>query len=198
MDSTKDLSYYLKEQVRTSTVTKKYAKYYKGKKYKHIITEKTTTREKITCQSNKTDLSPEIQGKIGSDLAKAFQETGFTVDYWQGYKDNSYLSVSKKIIKCFNDESLLHQIGYFLSLINNNKCYTAEFIKVYEEEKTKYFGTDKGTALESSGEFFTSSYNLFLTQPDEFKKQMPKTYKIIEDCVNAVNDDLISKAKETL
>lgn len=198
VNSTKNISYYIKKTEQVSTVTRKYVKYYKGKKYKHIFTEKVSTKEKITSQSGKTDLSPEIQGKIGSDLARAFQETGFTVDYWSGYKDSSYLSVSKKKIKCFNDESLLHQLGYFLSLINDNKCYTAMFIKVYEEEKTKYFGADKGTALESSGEFFACCYQLFLTEPSKFKEQMPKVYKIIEDCVNAVNDELIAKAKETL
>lgn len=198
VDSTKDLSYYLKEQVRTSTVTRKYANYYKGKKYKHIVIEKTITKEKVTSQTGKEDLSPEIQSIIGKDLSKAFKETGFSVDYWQGYKDDSYLSISKKKIKCFNDDSLVHYVGYFLSLINSNKCYTADFIKVYEEEKIKYFGSDKGTALESSGEFFACCYQLFLSKPDELKKQMPKSYKVIEDCVNAVNDELIKNAKERL
>ncbi len=197
-ETEKDVSYYIKEKLKTTVVTRKYAKYYKGKKYRHVITEKRTTKEKVLTQSGNTDLSPEIQGKIGSDLTKAFQEIGFTVDYWSGYKDDSYLSISKKKLKCYNEESLLHQMGYFLSLINDNRCYTASFIKIYEDEKSKYFGSDKGSALESAGEFFSCCYNLFLTDTAKFKEQMPKSYKVIEDCVNAVNDELIAKAKETL
>lgn len=197
VNSTKDITYYTKEQEKTETVTRKYAQYYEGKKFKHILTEKVVSKEKVILQSGNTDLSPDIIKTVGNDLAKAFNETGFTVDYWYENTD-SYLSSSRKVLYCYNDYSLIHQLGYFLSLINDNKCYTAKFIKVYEEEKTKYYATDKGSALESSGEFFACCYNLFISEPAKFKENMPKSYKVIEDCVNAVNDDLINRAKETL
>lgn len=198
VNSTKDITYYTKEQEKTETVTRKYAQYYKGKKYKHVFTEKTISKEKVIIQTDKTDLSPEIIKTVGNDFAKAFSKIGFTVDYWGENKDNSYLSISKKVLYCYNDESLLHQLGYFLSLINDNKCYTAKFIKIYEEEKTKYYGSDKGVAQESSGEFFACCFQLYLATPNELKTNMPKTYGIIEECMNAINDNLIAEAKEKL
>lgn len=190
-------NYYVNVQDRTTITLKSYEQFYKDKKYKDIVIKKTTVKEKVTFATEKTGLSPAVKKIIGPDLSKAFSKVGFKVDYKPGYRESSF-SVKKKKIQCFSDESLVHEIGYFLSLINDQKCYTPEFIKIYEEEKASYFGTDKGTAMQDSGEYFACCYQQYLSNPNELKAKMPKSYRVIEDCLNAVDSDLIKKAIKDL
>ncbi|MCI8965874.1 MAG: hypothetical protein HFJ43_06005 [Clostridia bacterium] len=187
-------SYYVNLESRTTTTTSSYEQFYKGKRYKDIVIKKTTVKENVTFSTGKSGLSPTIKKIIGPDLSKAFSKTGFKVDYRPGYTESS-LSTKKKKIQCFSDESLVHEIGHFLALINDQKCYTPEFIKIYEEEKSSYFGKDKGTALQSSGEYFACCYQQYLSNPSELKAKMPKSYQVIEDCLNAVDSELIKNLK---
>ncbi len=180
-------SYYLKERTDKIVVVKKYEKYTKGKRYKVVVTTKFYIDRTSWWLTGKTDLSPNIRRKVGRGLSNAFSKRGYKAEFsmWEG----NHLSIKDSILYFDSEDDLLFTLGEFLSVINDNAAYSNSFFKIYEEEKNAYCGKarDKKLAISSSLDYFKYSYSIYLSNASRMKRNMPKTYIFIDDCVKSVN-----------
>lgn len=184
-------NYYAKERTTKIITKNKYEKYYKGKDYKYVFTKTFIQHEVSFYPTGKKDLSPKIKKKIGQGLSNAFSKRGYKINY--SAMETVKFSIMNKKINCSSEKELIRQMGEFLSLLNNNFCYTSRFRKIYKEERGNFFGEIKRDCfgveedISSLNIYFGRCYELYLSSPREMKNLMPKTYIAIDDCVKAIN-----------
>ncbi len=88
---------------------------------------------------------PATSAKADSRVVNAFVELGFTVKYNKNLGYAGVFSVADHAIhlKTRNKTNTLHEMGHFVSRLQNGADETSEFVKIYKSEKKKYNGTQK-------------------------------------------------------
>ena len=87
---------------------------------------------------------------------------------------------------------ILHEMGHFVSELNNGAGKSKNFASVYKAEKSKYKGSQRSYILSTSEEYFAQSFAEYSSNPRTLKKQRPKTYNYIRSKINAINQSLIN------
>ncbi len=82
---------------------------------------------------------PATSAKADSRVVNAFVELGFTVKYNKNLGYAGVFSVADHAIhlKTRNKTNTLHEMGHFVSRLQNGADETSEFVKIYKSEKKK-------------------------------------------------------------
>lgn len=190
----------------STAVTEKYTKKSAVKVVTTAVTTtiKTTTAPKPTptpiprYTENVDKLAPKMNAKV----RKAFKTLNFkvyvdsTVSY-SGYfnSKNQSITLNGQQIKSLPD-TVYHELGHFLAFIAGNVDTKADFQKIYSSEKSKFTGTNKAYATQSSSEFFAECVKLYYTDAKTLKKNCPKTYAAIEKALGLVTDARVAALKK--
>ena len=126
--------------------------------------------------------------KADSRVVNAFVELGFTVKYNKNLGYAGVFSVADHAIhlKTRNKTNTLHEMGHFVSRLQNGADETSEFVKIYKSEKKKYNGTQKSYITKNSKEYFAQSFAEYTQNPSKLKKSRPKTYKYVKTQVDTI------------
>ena len=126
-----------------------------------------------------------------SKLVDAFKELGFKVKYDKKMEYAGIFSVSKHaiILKRKDKFNTLHEMGHFLSRLQEGADSTEEFKKIYKLEKKKYSARLKSYVTKSSKEYFAESFRQYCTWNSGLKKQRPKTYKYIDKMLKTISEE---------
>lgn len=136
---------------------------------------------------------PNTNAKADSRVVNAFVDLGFKVKYDKNYRYAGSFSVSKHaiIMKTKTKMHILHEMGHFVSEINNGAGKSKSFASVYKAEKSKYKGSQKSYILSTSEEYFAQSFAEYTSEPNTLKKSRPKTYNYIKTKVESINKKAI-------
>lgn len=128
-----------------------------------------------------------------SRVVDAFVDLGFTVKYDKNHNYAGTFSVAKHaiIMRTDNKMNFLHEMGHFVSEINNAAGTSKEFTSIYKSEKKKYRGSMKTYITRNSEEYFAQSFAEYTVSPSALKKSRPKTYKYIKASVEAIDQKAI-------
>ena len=131
---------------------------------------------------------PATSAKADSRVVNAFVELGFTVKYNKNLGYAGVFSVADHAIhlKTRNKTNTLHEMGHFVSRLQNGADETSEFVKIYKSEKKKYNGTQKSYITKNSKEYFAQSFAEYTQNPSKLKKSRPKTYKYVKTQVDTI------------
>ena len=126
-------------------------------------------------------------------VVDAFVDLGFKVKYDNNHNYAGTFSVAKHAIIMRSDSkmNLLHEMGHFVSEINNAAGTSKEFTSIYKSEKKKYRGSLKSYITRTSEEYFAQSFAEYTVSPSALKKSRPKTYKYIKASVEAIDQKAI-------
>lgn len=131
---------------------------------------------------------PATSAKADSRVVNAFVDLGFTVKYNKNLGYAGVFSVADHAIylKSKNKTHALHEMGHFVSRLQNAADETSEFIKIYKAEKKKYTGAQKSYVTKNSKEYFAQSFAEYTQNPSKLKKSRPKTYKYVKAQVDTI------------
>ncbi len=136
---------------------------------------------------------PNTSVKADSRVVNAFIDLGFKVKYNKNHKYAGTFSVAKHsiIMKTKTKSHILHEMGHFVSEINDAAGTSSKFKKVFKAEKKKYKGSQKKYVTSNSEEYFAQSFAEYTTAPSTLKKSRPKTYSYIKSKVAAIDKDAV-------
>lgn len=157
-----------------------------------VLVLSLTTSGAFAATSSKT--IPNTSVKADSRVVNAFVKLGFKVKYDKNYYYAGTFSVAKHsiIMKTRTKMHILHEMGHFVSELNNGAGKSKSFASVYKAEKSKYKGSQRSYILSTSEEYFAQSFAEYTSNPRALKKQRPKTYNYIRSKINAINQSLIN------
>lgn len=144
-----------------------------------------------------------LKGIVDQDVLDAFNELGFvvTVDKAEaaqyGYTGCFSPSRRKIILKKGDTETLLHETGHFVDFITDYPSASKEFTAIYkaEKKKAKKFYNAPSYTLSSPKEYFAESFNMYYSNPAKLKSKCPKTYKYLEEAIEAVSEESVANIK---
>lgn len=92
-----------------------------------------------------------------------------------------YIETRKNAI----NKATLHEFGHFLDYLYDSISFSDEFIKIYEEEKNllNVYSVD-GHYKSNNQEFFGEVFKEVIKNPSKTKKEVPKSYNFIMNCIN--------------
>ena len=136
---------------------------------------------------------PGTDVKADSRVVDAFVDLGFKVKYDKHHNYAGTFSVAKHaiIMKTDNKMHLLHEMGHFVSEINNASGTSKEFTSIYKSEKIKYHGSQKAYITGTSEEYFAQSFAEYTVSPKALEKSRPKTYKYIKANVESIDQKAV-------
>lgn len=136
---------------------------------------------------------PGTEVEADSRVVDAFVDLGFTVKYDKNHNYAGTFSVAKHaiIMKTDNKMHLLHEMGHFVSEINNASGTSREFTSIYKSEKSKYHGSQKAYITGTSEEYFAQSFAEYTVSPKALEKSRPKTYKYIKANVESIDQKAV-------
>lgn len=136
---------------------------------------------------------PGTDVKADSRVVDAFVDLGFKVKYDKHHNYAGTFSVAKHaiIMKTDNKMHLLHEMGHFVSEINNASGTSKEFTSIYKSEKIKYHGSQKAYITGTSEEYFAQSFAEYTVSPKALGKSRPKTYKYIKANVESIDQKAV-------
>lgn len=105
------------------------------------------------------------------DIAGLFVENESTI----------YISSKRNYI----NHSTIHEFGHFFDYINDWSSLSKDFTNIYIEEKDnlKIISHDNHYKSNSS-EFFATSFQQYLNNPEKLKNEVPKTYNYLKEMLN--------------
>lgn len=136
---------------------------------------------------------PGTDVKADSRVVDAFVDLGFKVKYDKHHNYAGTFSVAKHaiIMKTDNKMHLLHEMGHFVSEINNASGTSKEFTSIYKSEKIKYHGSQKAYITGTSEEYFAQSFAEYTVSPKALGKSRPKTYKYIKANIESIDQKAV-------
>lgn len=136
---------------------------------------------------------PGTEVEADSRVVDAFVDLGFKVKYDNNHNYAGTFSVAKHaiIMRTDNKMHLLHEMGHFVSEINNAAGTSREFNSIYKTEKNKYRGSQKTYITSTSEEYFAQSFAEYTVSPKALKKSRPKTYKYIKANIESIDQKAV-------
>lgn len=202
-----------KESVTTQTtvLTAKSEKYTKKSKVKVVTTIVTTTVKKTVVKKTSANAGTTVQASgnqaskyqadVGSiaplmdaRVLSAYEELGFTVTVdstvaYAGCFDAKTQTITLKKA----DATVYHELGHFLAFITGNTDKSSSFTAIYNQEKSKFNGTNKAYATQNSSEYFAESVKDYIVNAASLKSTRPKTYGAVTEAMNKVTDTQLAK-----
>jgi hypothetical protein len=204
--------------VETTTVTSVVEKYKKKSKNKVVTTTVKTTTVTTTSQKSATATSSaknvsasnvsasadsqsvktvnveDIAPKADTKLLKAYSTLGFGITINPSVSYSGYFNAkSRSITLKKEDSTAYHELGHFLAFLAGQVDTKTDFINIYNEEKSKFSGTNKSYMTQNSSEYFAESYKNYVENPSALKKERPKTYQSIDQALNKITDSYVEK-----
>lgn len=187
------------------------------KKGSNINTQVTTTKTTVTTTvvskasasaskvSTSTAASKVANGEIAlsaaapklkSNIATAYKTLNFKIVVdssvsYSGLFDARSQTITLKTL----DDTVYHELGHFVAFAAGNVDTSADFQKVFAQEKSKYTAYNKTYVLQNSSEYFAESFKEYTLNPATLKAQRPLTYAAIEKAVAAVTTAQTAKLK---
>ncbi len=119
-----------------------------------------------------------IESYKTSNLKKFFRRRGV-------YKNYS----ANKFSMDYAKSNLIHELGHAYDYHSGWLSKQSEFLSVYKAEKNKFMKTNYykypmakiKSNINSSTEYFASTFDTYVRSPKDLKKKCPKTYKYFEN-----------------
>lgn len=134
--------------------------------------------------------------KLTSNIAAAYSTLNFKIVVdssvtYSGLFDARSQTITLKTL----DDTVYHELGHFVAFAAGNVDTSADFQKVFAQEKAKYTSYNKSYVLQNSSEYFAESYKEYILNPATLKAQRPQTYAAVEKAVAAVTTAQTAKLK---
>jgi len=192
--------------VKTETTTKTEVKeaYKKSSKKKTVTTTVTTTVLTTTTTKAAVAKSSEPKTldvakaapKMDSKVVNAYKTLGFTITVNPSVSYAGYFTAKGKSITLKEDnDTIYHELGHFLGFIAGNYDTSSAFVKIYQEEKSKYTGYRQSYVNQNSSEYFAESVRDYTLNASALKNSRPKTYEAIQTALSKVTSAQVNKMK---
>lgn len=204
------------ETVTQTSVTNQY------KKGSNINTQLTTVKTTVTktvtpvaqtTESNKTSSqasmgSSSAQGsnaqgaieitkiapKADSRVLNAYQKLGFKVVVNSSVSYSGLCDARTRTITLKKaDATIYHELGHFVAFIAGNMDTSADFVNIFNSEKSKYTAFNKSYVLQNSAEYFAESFKNYTENPAALQASRPQTYAAIQTALSRITDAQITK-----
>lgn len=168
-----------KKVIQTKTV------YYKYTKKVTTSTTVKNSKEKFAYSKKKTTLS-DVKKYLPNAVYKSFQKEHYSII--QDPTDKAFVnnhtagifSVKRKAIILreyrSDQEAILHEMGHFMNLMNNNCSKTSEFETVYKKERYQLGSSYGATNLD---EYFAECFKVYCKDKKALQKKCPDTYNFM-------------------
>jgi hypothetical protein len=198
---------------QTAVTTATTEQYTKKSKVKVVTTTVTTTVKTTTVAVATPTPTPKtyqkytaevntIAPKMDSKVRSAFETLGFTITVdpdvnYSGYfsAKNQSITLNAKQQEIYSD-TVYHELGHFLAFIAGNVDTKADFVAIYNAEKSKLTGTGATYASQSSSEFFAECVKIYTTSPATLKSTCPKSYAAVAAAFEKVTDERVATIKK--
>lgn len=132
---------------------------------------------------------PGTNAKADSRVVNSFVDLGFTVKYDKNLGHAGVFSVAKHavIMKSNNTTHVLHEMGHFVSRLQNAADEKKAFVKIYKAEKNNYDGAQKEYITKNGKEYFAQSFAEYTQNPARLKNNRPQTYEYIKAQVDTIS-----------
>ena len=154
-------------------------------------TASTSSESKYTV-TNIASAAPKMDNRV----LNAFTKLGFVVKVdssvsYSGHFDARTGTITMKKM----DETIYHELGHFLSFIADYADESAEFVSIYNSEKSKVTGYNKAYVTQNAAEYFAESVKDYVLNPGSLQSQRPKTYKAVVNALSKVTANQIEMYK---
>lgn len=154
-------------------------------------TASTSSASKYTV-TNIASAAPKMDNRV----LNAFTKLGFVVKVdssvsYSGHFDARTGTITMKKM----DETIYHELGHFLSFIADYADESAEFVSIYNSEKSKVTGYNKVYVTQNAAEYFAESVKDYMLNPGSLQSQRPKTYKAVVNALSKVTANQIEMYK---
>ena len=154
-------------------------------------TASTSSASKYTV-TNIASAAPKMDNRV----LNAFTKLGFVVKVdssvsYSGHFDARTGTITMKKM----DETIYHELGHFLSFIADYADESAEFVSIYNSEKSKVTGYNKAYVTQNAAEYFAESVKDYVLNPGSLQSQRPKTYKAVVNALSKVTANQIEMYK---
>ena len=154
-------------------------------------TASTSSASKYTV-TNIASAAPKMDNRV----LNAFTKLGFVVKVdssvsYSGHFDARTGTITMKKM----DEAIYHELGHFLSFIADYADESAEFVSIYNSEKSKVTGYNKVYVTQNAAEYFAESVKDYVLNPGSLQSQRPKTYKAVVNALSKVTANQIEMYK---
>ena len=132
-------------------------------------TASTSSESKYTV-TNIASAAPKMDNRV----LNAFTKLGFVVKVdssvsYSGHFDARTGTITMKKM----DETIYHELGHFLSFIADYADESAEFVSIYNSEKSKVTGYNKAYVTQNASEYFAESVKDYMLNPGSLTKPRP-------------------------
>lgn len=145
---------------------------------------------------------PGTDVKADYRIVNAFTELDFKVKYDRNLECSGIFSVKEHsiILQKRNRVWTLHEMGHFLSRLQQSADSTKKFKYIYQAEKYKYKSLpgkkDKKYVTKNCKEYFAQSFADYTIRPSILKKNRPGTYTYIKKQVESITGEDIAAMRE--
>ena len=187
--------------IQKKTINKKVVTTAKKKQKKKIVktikttTTYTTTTAKTAAATADTTTVSQLKKTVTPALANAFDRLGFTIKIEPDARYAGIFSTSKRYIglQAVSTGVFRHEMGHFLSTLKNKAAKTRAFQAIYQEEKSKYTGSNRSYVTSTSDEYFAESYRNYLENGAKLQAERPKTYSYINEQAAGITEEDITR-----
>lgn len=141
---------------------------------------------------------PGTDVKADQRIVNAFKILDFKVMYDKNLKYSGIFSIKGHaiILRKRNKMWTLHEMGHFLSRLQEGADSTKKFKVIYKAEKRKYRSLpgkkDKKYVTKNCKEYFAQSFADYTIRPSVLKKNRPATYTYIKKQVETITKEDIA------
>ena len=145
--------------------------------------------EAATIEIHSTEIR-KLAPNADESVLHAFEYLGFEVEKNSYAQYSGYFTVKERKIylKNLSGTTIYHELGHFLAWLDRSRDEKADFIAIYQKEKSKVTAVNKYYITQNSSEYYAESYKDYVLTPEKLKAERPSTYAAIQNSLKYLEE----------